>query len=221
MNNRTLRFVVGLGMVFALAGAVASAQTTLYTDRATFEGALGATVVDPFTAAPYGIGDISNGGTLDIHSNAHMSGVIGETDYASTGFNNWNFIVGFPTPATVYYCAGCNGSFLMSFLTTSVGTANGVFGAGFDIRHNSTPNYHAYITFGDSTTQDVALPGGAGFFGVTSSLDIESIHLGLAGGGNTTSGSFGMRNPTIGAVPEPAALSLLSVGALMLLRRRR
>lgn len=224
MSNRTLKFVIGLGLVSAWAVAAANAQTVIYNDRSTFEATLGAFIADSYSDVGYTMGDVSNGPTLDIHSNTHMSAVIGETDYTTTSFNDptgWNLIVNQPSP--MRYCAGCNGSFLLSFLTTSVGTANGVFGAGIDIATNSSAlPYHAFITYGDSTTQDVALPAGVSFFGVTSTLDVESIHFGLAGGGRTTSGSFVMDDLTIGAaIPEPAALSLLSVGALMLLRRRR
>ncbi len=188
--------------------------TTQYSDRATFEAALGTIILDDYTAADYLHGDVSDGGTLDIHSNAHMSGVLGETDYVSTGFNNWNFVL---SSGTNRYCAGCNGSYRLSFTTTSVGTASGVYGAGLDILSST---YFAFVTFGDGSTLDVALPS-SGFWGITSNLDITSIHMGNSGGGSTTSGYMEMTNLTIGDVPAPGVLAMLGVAGFARRRRRR
>ena len=49
------------------------------------------------------------------------------------------------------------------------------------------------------------------FFGITSDLLISSIHLGLANGGTTQSGQFGMDNLTIGAQAVPDTTSTLSL----------
>jgi hypothetical protein len=168
---------------------VDAAPNTTYVVRATFEAQLAAPIVDDFEAPPYPAG-------FQILNNATMSAVLGETDYETTGFPDWNILPGSGT-----YCAGCNGSFRLSFQTTSVGTADGVFGVGFDVVSNSTGlPYHAFVTFADGSTQDFALPSGSSFFGITSPTLIRSIHLGLAGGATTTSGSFVMDNLTIGAV---------------------
>ncbi|MCH8210982.1 MAG: PEP-CTERM sorting domain-containing protein [Planctomycetes bacterium] len=103
-----------------------------------------------------------------------------------------------------------------------MGTASGVYGAGFDVLTNSSAlPYHAFITFGDNTTLDVALPVGASFFGITSKLDIQSIHLGLAGGGFTTLGQFQIDNLTIGNIPAPGVLVLLGLAGFASRRRRR
>ena len=66
--------------------------------------------------------------------------------------------------------------------------------------------YTAFITFGDGSTSNIALPeergcvprGGPCFFGITSDLLVKSIHIGLPDGGATTSGSLIMDNLTIG-----------------------
>ncbi|MCH7840013.1 MAG: PEP-CTERM sorting domain-containing protein [Planctomycetes bacterium] len=205
------------GMVLAV-GATAANAATIYDNRADFEAALlGGFFTDDYNAAGYGVGDIINNPALDIHSNASMSGVVGETDYTSTGFDNWNFILRHSSGDSDY-CAGCNGSFLFEFETTSWGDANGVYGAGYDIEAGT--DYYAYITYGNGTTENVNLAGRS-FFGVTSDLSVKSIHSGLIDGGSTTGGYIELDNLTIGRIPEPAMLSLLALGGLGLLRRRR
>ena len=176
-----------IGLLFAVVVGVVAAATTTYTDRATFESELGTTITDDYSDPNYSL----------LNTAAYMSSVLGETDYASTFFSPPDFnLVNIGT-----YCSGCNGSFLLSFTTTSVGDSSGVFGVGFDILSNQITLFHAFITFGDGSTQDVALPGVAGgtaFFGVTSDKKVRSIHLGLAGGVSTGSGSFIIDNLTIG-----------------------
>lgn len=212
--------VCGLGAALLFAIPALADGTTQYTDRATFEAALGTIVLDDFEHPDYQHGDVSDGANLDIHTNAHMSGILGETDYFTTGWTEWNFIVA-RAPGH-RYCAGCNGSFRWSFTTTSVGSDSGVYGAGFDIVNNS-PNlpYHAFVTFGDNTTLDVALPSGSSFWAITSKLDIRSIHLGLANGGSTRSGYIEIDNLTIGNIPAPGVLVMLGMAGLAHRRRRR
>lgn len=191
-------------LAVALAGTVAStvfaAPTTLYSSRATFLGQLAASVTD----------DYSNAGYSFINNDAAMSAVLGETQYQSTGFFDLNLVFG------QTYCAGCNGSFLLDFTSTSVGGTNGVFGVGIDVTANSASlPYHAFITYGDNSTEDLLVSGAGTFWGLTSSLDIKSIHFGLAGGGTTTNGAFQIDNLTIGSdgtVPEPLTLGLVGLG---------
>jgi hypothetical protein len=101
----------------------------------------------------------------------------------------------------------------------------GVGGVGLDITANSASlPYYAFITFGDGTTADVALPSGSSFFGVTAPELVASIHFGLSGGATTTSGSFVIDNLTIGQADAPApappatpvpALGLALLGLLL------
>jgi len=116
----------------------ADAAPTYYDDLMTFESAIQFSVTD----------DYSDPGYVFIQNNAIMSAVIGETDYMTTGFNDLNIING-----AGFYCAGCNGSFLLSFTTTSVGDADGVYGAGALIQtHNLATPYFAFIIFANGAT---------------------------------------------------------------------
>ncbi len=159
-----------------------AANPTYYVDLASFQVDVTSTVTDPYSNPAY----------VFNQSDAQMSAVLGETDYMTTGFLNWNLISG------GYYCAGCNGSFELSFLTTSVGDASGVNGVGADIATNSQQlPYFAYITFADGTTDNIQLPA-AGFWGVSAPERIERIHFGLSMGGSTQAGSFGIDNLIVG-----------------------
>ena len=140
---KTLLNIASLVLAVVVA-APAQAAPTFYNSRATFLSQLGASVTD----------DYSNPGYVFNQNNAVMSAVLGETDYFSTGFPNVNIVSG----AT--YCAGCNGSFRLDFTSTTVGGANGVFGAGVDILLNA--GYFASIIYGDNTTDNIDLvPFGA------------------------------------------------------------
>lgn len=177
---------------WAVCGLVASsawgATPTFYASRPAFQATLGTSVTDGYDSPPYPAG-------LGIYDNATMSAFLGETDYETTGFLNWNIIPGNGT-----YCAGCNGSFRLTFTSTSQTAGGvGVFGAGVDIpNHNLSTPYFAYIAYGDGTFQSVALPAAGSFWGVTAPELIVSIHFGLTGGGTTISGSFSIDNLTIG-----------------------
>ena len=211
----------GISFVVAVASVAAAspawAATTVYTDRDSFLSALGAQRTDAYSPAEgYAPG-------FSLLSNADMSAVFGETRYQSTGFQDINII------AQEGYCAGCNGSFLLSFTSTSLGTADGVFGVGTDIRFNSPAAegpYTAAVTFGDLGSTIFSLPTGPSFFGITSDRLINSIAFGP--NPSTTKGGFiGIDNLTIGsvvgAVPEPStwALMLLGFGSIGLAIRRR
>jgi hypothetical protein len=103
------------------------------------------------------------------------------------------------------------------------------------IRNNSPElPYYAFITFGDNTTLDYALPPYGSFFGIIDPLLIRSIHLGLSGGGATISGSFALDSLTIGtlangngngngpvAIPEPALTLIVGLALIGLALRRR
>jgi len=218
--------------------APAHADTITYANRLTFQAALGTSITDNYSAAGYEHGDLSDLLNQDTFSNAAMSAVLGETDYQTTriGSQQLNYVM--HEAANDYYCTGCNGSFRLLFSTTSVGTASGVYGAGFNFINapSTTPLYHAFVTFGNGTTTDYALPfvasapgvPFAGFFGITSDLQISSIHLGLANGQTTFEGSFAIDNLTIGSqagaqsVPDAgSSLALLMPGLIGLAYAKR
>ena len=219
MLKNTLLGIAVLTFGATFAGGAEAA--TLFNDRSLFETNLGSWIVDDYEDPAYQIGDRGNGPTLDIHTNASMSDILGETSYESTGWSNHNLIVTWDSNSN--YCAGCNGSFLLDFTSTSMGNSLGVFGVGFDIERGT--DYYGFVTYGDGTTEDFALPGSTAFWGLTSDSLISSIHLGLSGGGSTTSrsGYLQIDNLTIGSktkVPEPSAiLGLLALGGYALKRR--
>lgn len=170
-------------------------------------------------------------------SDAAMSSVLGETQYVATGHPNGNSAVG-KHPAipgsSNYYCAGCNGSFLLDFTSTSIGDIFGVYGVGIDIRENrlSFP-YVAFVRFGDDSTTEFLLssvefevvPSSHEFWGIISDVKIKSIHFGLENGGVTTAGSFAIDNLVIGlrpvSIPTPSTLYSLSIGLVGLAGLRR
>lgn len=175
--------------------------------------AVGASVTDDYEGVGY---------AGDTRGDLEVSAVLGETDYTATGFSNGSFGGNFGS-SNGFYCAGCNGSFRLTFTSTSVGNTSGVFGVAFDYSNWDFLPYVAFVTFGDNTTSEYSLfsePGGRWpitdlFFGMTSSEQIQSIHLGFAGGAETQSGYFYIDNLTIGAaplaVPEPSSLALLGL----------
>ncbi|MFN2375829.1 MAG: hypothetical protein ABR538_04780 [Candidatus Binatia bacterium] len=174
----------------------AHAATTVYTSRATFLAQLTTQDTDDFSAPGYAHGDSDDEADYDRHTDSHMSAVRGETIFTATAFSNFNFIINSST--NPYYCAGCNGSFRLTFTATSQGGSNGVFGAGFDNLYLPT-NDIAFVTFGDMTTQEVSL-NGRSFFGITSDKLIRSIHVGLTGGAMTQVENIWIDNLTIGNV---------------------
>lgn len=180
----TLMLLAPMAVVaLATAGRAEAATPTYYANLATFQADITNTVTD----------DYSDPGYVFIQNDAVMSAVLGETDYMSTGFNNLNIVNG------GYYCAGCNGSFQLSFQTTTVGNAVGVNGVGVYIQtHNMATPYYAYITFADGTTANIALPASGNFWGVAAPERIESIHFGLSMGVSTTGGYFEIDDLIVG-----------------------
>lgn len=196
----------------------------IYTDRITYESQLGTIFTDDFSKTVY---------TNVINTDAAMSAVRGETRYQSTGFSNLNVVF-----ADGVYCAGCNGSFLLDFTSTSVDNGDGVYGVGLDIpSFIDVLNTTAFVTFGDGRLQNYSLPDansitGDQFWGLTDAQLISSIHFGLPFGGTNTDRNvqrMAMDNLTIGSkaenvivqVPEPGSIALLAIAFIGLSCLRR
>lgn len=174
-------------LVIGTASRAEAATPTFYANQAAFQADIVNTVTD----------DYSNPGYVANQNNAVMSAVLGETDYMTTGFTNHNLVVGLPLDPR--YCAGCNGSFELSFQTTSVGNAVGVNGVGVFVRaHNVGMPYFAFITYGDGTTSNIQMPAAGSFWGVAAPERIERIHFGLSMGVSTTNGYFEIDDLIVG-----------------------
>jgi len=188
-----------------------------------FDGAVGSQIVDDYSTSTYGW---TTGNYVTL-SDTDMSAAFGQTTYKVTvPAVQRPFSSNFVGATYLYdtdgaYCAGCNGSFQLGFLTTSISTSNGVFAVGLDIDYSLTnPTYHAFVTFGDGSILDYLLPTVFArdptlFWGITSDLGIMSIHFGDDGGAPTQQGSLIIDNLTIASsaqVPEPTTFALLGLG---------
>ncbi|MCY1060506.1 MYXO-CTERM sorting domain-containing protein [Nannocystis sp. SCPEA4] len=190
MKHRSNRYsaCIVLGSLTAISvlgeSTAAAANPTYYNNQAAFAADHVVTITD----------DYSNPGYVFSQNDATMSAVLGETDYKSTGFMNLNIVQQNDT-----YCSGCNGSFELSFQTTTIGTPEGIHGVGLQVfAHDLNVPYFAFITFADGTTANIALPAAVSFWGVAAPERIRKIHFGLTMGGVTTSGSFVIDNLVIG-----------------------
>ena len=216
---KSTSLLAGALLIFgAFCATSSNAATAVYSSSVAFNAAVTGTIVDDYENAGYGF----------LQSDAAMTAVVGETSYTSTGFNNLNIVQDLGG-GQHNYCAGCNGSFRLGFLSTSISNANGVGGVGADYFYNSSPPFYtAFVTFGDGSTSDYALntSGSGGYFGITSDLGIKSIDFGPSGG-TTTGGSFAIDNlaiGTAGVVPEPATWAMMIMGfgaAGSMIRRRK
>ncbi len=182
-----------LGIIFCVLvsasyGSTAMAGTpTIHSDFALFDAELNVSVTDDYTNPSYEFSQ----------SDAVMSAVLGETDYTATRHANSNLI------PSEYYCAGCNGSFRLSFTTTSVTDGGvGVFGVGITVRGNSG-DYIAFVTYGDGTTSNEPVSASGTYWAITAPELITSIHFGLVDGGARGSGAFHINDLTIGNKVHP------------------
>jgi hypothetical protein len=190
------------------------AHSALFSDRTGFDSELASEQAFAITD-PYDLSTYRPGRYRDIA----MSAVLGETRYQATGYSNLNFIV--DSGGNGYYCAGCDGSFLLDFTTTSIGSSSGVYGVGFDIiGEQSVFGTTAFVTLGDNSVFNYLIPGITGssslFWGITDAHLIRSIHFGLANRGiSKGSQRMALDNLTIGAVvPVPAAIWLFGTALI-------
>lgn len=229
----TRSFLSILALVAISAGAsVAQAAPLTFTSRAAFVATQAVTITDDYSNEGYDSGDRHDGGGYDVFSDGAMGAVLDETRYSTTAYDDLNTVTTIEGLTDPFYCAGCNGSFLLDFTATSIGTGDGVRGVGFEFFNDGPPDYVAFVTFGDGTTANYALGHvpfeTPAFFGITSEARIRSIAIGLADGGSTHSGYFGLDDLTIGdqprgdaPVPEPTLLATVALGLCGLAVRGR
>lgn len=216
MFSRSLLTGLVLGVSLSASTVFAS---VISTNRVDFSAGLSAYIVDDYENPNYRHGDRIDAPTLDAFSDAAMTHVVGETSYKTTGFANLNLMVG---STDHHYCAGCNGSFLLDFSSTSLTQGSGVSAVGFDFFKSSA--YFATVSYGNGAIDNFQLSIGDGFWGITSNQVIKSIHFGLLDGKSTTSGYLEIDNLTLGqiaTVPEPGSVALLGLGLLGLVVGRR
>ncbi|MEQ1659568.1 MAG: PEP-CTERM sorting domain-containing protein, partial [Hylemonella sp.] len=179
-----------------------------------------------YSSATYGF---ASGGIVSL-DNAAMSAAFGQTSYQSTAYSPGVNLVGstYVGNAGGAYCAGCNGSFLLSFTNTTISNLNGVFGVGLDVQYTEgIVPYHAFATFGDGTTADFVLPSvsiqqPATFWGLTNDAGIVSVHFGEVNGASTRRDALVIDNLTIAsAVPEPETYTLMLAGLVGLFVQQR
>ncbi|WP_236024917.1 PEP-CTERM sorting domain-containing protein [Arenibaculum pallidiluteum] len=193
----------------SLAAADQADAATLYANRSLFGAAIGMSVTDDYSNPEYLRGDIIDGPDYDYHSDARMSAIFGETTYRTTFFPDNNAITN--QPGNPAYCAACNGSFALSFGTTSLAEGGGVYGVAFDMIYLIfSPT--ATVSFASGATMDFRLSGS--FWGITSDDPITGVHIGGPGGQVRNDFLVVMDNLTIAAapVPEPATIALLGFG---------
>jgi len=208
--NLRLLFLI----VFASLIPTLSQAATTFSDRIAFEKTLGTSLTDDYENPGY-----YKGSFLSIWNDADMSAVLREVSYKTTAFLNTNIITDNSVNNNRYYCSGCNGSFELDFTTTSVGDSNGVFGVGFNYLSDGTPPYMAFVTYGDGSTENIFINTSDNFdtfFGLSSDLLIQTIHIGLIDGKKGFYSHFNLDNLTIGSsisvVPLPAGLPLFAAG---------
>jgi hypothetical protein len=202
--------LLGLSIIFStdVEGA------TVFTDQTLFLDSIGNRITDNYENPAY----------VFNQSNAQMNAVLNETRYQPTTYANSNSVFQ-EIDGKFVYCAGCNGSFTLTFTQTTVGNSNGVFAVGFDIARNiGNPQYTAFVTFGDGSTANYLLPivpvEGLSFFGIEDPNEITSIAFGLANGGvvpTNGSSSFAITDLTIAADPVPEASTCSTLTASLIL----
>lgn len=213
-----------------LTAATAWADPFTYLSREAWNASVGAQDIDDFTAGGYSTGDVYNDASFDVHTDANMSAVRGQTRFRGTAYADRSIVFGNS------YCSGCNGSFELAFDGTSLTTGGGVYGVGLVFEFGDSGGrfngFTAFTTLADGATYNIQTPATNGFIGFTSSTaPIQSIHFGRPNGQPDFFAPSRILELAIAAapatdltaVPEPGTLLLIGGGLALVaaLRARR
>jgi hypothetical protein len=202
----------GLSIAAAMAIAAASAQpagsVTIFDSRAGFTAVAGELLTD----------DYEDPGYEEFQDDASMNAVKGLTRYETTFFPDFDEVIDFGGQH-VYAGGFTSGSFRLDFTADSLG-GSGVHAVGFDFVNNLPKPYVAFVSFADGSSQNFTLhaapftlPPLPDFFGLTSSVAITQIRIGLADGEATSDNLFALDNLSVATpVPEPDTSALLGLG---------
>jgi len=204
-------------VVSATMSSAAFAAPIVFDSRSAFTSAAGALLTD----------DYEDPGYAEFQDDASMNAVKGLTRYRTTFFVNFDEVIA-TSNGHIYAGGFTSGSFQLDFSAPPLG-GSGVLAVGFDYTNNLLNPYVAFVSFGDGSSQNFELHAGAfvlnpplpDFFGLTSSVEITGIHIGLADGGAINNNLFAMDNLSVAPVPEPNTSLLLGWGLLALATHSR